>query len=463
MNRIILAALLATGVTASVQAQTYQDSGGTVVPGVVPIQPGVGPLFTSANPGKISGSFSASLTGFQPTPAYTSLSVGATSSRVALPSGTVVVVYNTGTNAAYVTIGGSSVVATAGNDVVPAGGWMAFTVGSAAYLAGIETAGATTLNLSGGSGLPTGAGSGGGSGGSGSNASVGSTGSAVPASATLSGMSVGGTMTAIPGTSNGLKIDGSAVTQPISAAGLPLPTGAATAAGQPTVAGAGSTTSGQTGNLDMAAVTSSPPTYTNGLTNSLSLTTAGALRVDGSAVAQPVSAASLPLPSGAATAANQTSWQGATGTAAPGNASYSGARAENAEPSPASNGNLTGLAVGLEGKLITLPFANKENMVRGTASQTGTSATTLIAAQGAGVKLYITGVQCKNTGSATTIVTLNDNETTGSGTVLIVPTSGGDNEVYQTPLAVAANTALTFTPSTASSTIFCNAQGYVGS
>ena len=329
------------------------------------------------------------------------------------------------------TIGGASVTATTSNDFVPAGGWMAFAVGSSAYLAGIETAGATTLNLSGGSGLPTGACCAAGGAGSGSNASVGSTGSAVPGSATLGGMSVSGTLTAMPGTSNGLKIDGSAVTQPISAASLPLPTGAATAAGQPTVAGSGSTTSGQTGNLDMAAVTSSSPAYTNGQTNALSLTTAGALRVDGSAVTQPVSAASLPLPSGAATAANQTSWQGAAGSAAPSNASYAGAREQNAEPTPTSNGNLTGLAVGLEGKLITLPFANKENMVRGSASQTGTSATTLIAAQGSGVKIYVTGVQCKNSGSTTTIVTLNDTETTGSGTVLIVPTLGGDNEVFR--------------------------------
>ena len=121
-------------------------------------------------------------------------------------------------------------------------------------------------------------------------------------------------MTAVPGTSNGLKIDGSAVTQPVSAASLPLPTGAATAAGQSTVAGSGSTTSGQTGNLGMAAVTSSSPAYTNGQTNALSLTTAGALRVDGSAVTQPVSAASLPLPSGAATATNQTNVQSAAGT-----------------------------------------------------------------------------------------------------------------------------------------------------
>ena len=34
------------------------------VSGVVPIQPGVGPLFTNTNPGKISGSFTANLTGF---------------------------------------------------------------------------------------------------------------------------------------------------------------------------------------------------------------------------------------------------------------------------------------------------------------------------------------------------------------------------------------------------------------
>ncbi len=300
----------------SAQAQTYQDSGGTVVQGVVPIQPGVGPLFTSANPGKISGSFSASLSGFQPTPSYSSLSVGSTSSRVALPSGTVVVVYNTGTNAAYVTIGGASVTATSSDDFVPAGGWMAFAVGPSAYLAGIETAGATTLNLSGGSGLPTGACCAAGGAGGGSNASVGSTGSAVPASATLGGMSVGGTMTAVPGTSSGLKTDGSAVTQPVSAVSLPLPTGAATAAGQPTAAGSGSTTSGQTGNLDMAAVTSSSPAYTNGQTNPLSLTTSGALRTDSSGVTQPVSASALPLPTGAATSANQTNGSQVTTLAA---------------------------------------------------------------------------------------------------------------------------------------------------
>ena len=49
------------------------------------------------------------------------------------------------------------------------------------------------------------------------------------------------------------------------------------------------------------AVSSITPTYTTATVNPLSLTTAGALRVDGSNVTQPISAVSLPLPSGAAT------------------------------------------------------------------------------------------------------------------------------------------------------------------
>ena len=51
-------------------------------------------------------------------------------------------------------------------------------------------------------------------------------------------------------------------TQPVSAASLPLPTGAATSANQPTNAAAASTTSGQTGNLAMGAVTTAAPSYT---------------------------------------------------------------------------------------------------------------------------------------------------------------------------------------------------------
>lgn len=51
----------------------------------------------------------------------------------------------------------------------------------------------------------------------------------------------------------------------------------------------GSTTSGQKGPLVLGAVTTSAPTYTTAQSSALSLTTAGALRVDGSGVTQPVS------------------------------------------------------------------------------------------------------------------------------------------------------------------------------
>ena len=199
MKRILLSAAvaLATGVFAcGAFAQGYRDSAGTPVNGVVPLVGcsglGVcaGPV-TSTNPLPVSGTFSASLSGFQPTPAYaTPLAVGATSSRVALPSGTVIVVYNTGSSAAYVTLGNSSIVATASDDVIQPLSWLAFTVGPNTYIAAITTTGPTLLNISGGSGLPTG--SGGGSGGGGSNASVGSVGSAIPTSGTFAAMSVGG-------------------------------------------------------------------------------------------------------------------------------------------------------------------------------------------------------------------------------------------------------------------------------
>jgi hypothetical protein len=110
----------------------------------------------------ISGSFSATLAGFAPGGSWAQLSVSASSSRVLLPSGTVVVVYNVGANGAYVAIGNSGIVATTGEDYIPAGGALALTVGANTYIAGITSSSTTTLNISGGSGLPTGWGSGGG-------------------------------------------------------------------------------------------------------------------------------------------------------------------------------------------------------------------------------------------------------------------------------------------------------------
>ncbi len=144
--------------------------GGAYAPGVAAyFANGLG---TAGNPLSISGSFSANLGGFAPGGAYASLSVSTSSANVALPAGTTVVVYNTGANPAYVKLGSSSVAAATGNDVVAAGGALSLTVGSNAYLAAITASGATALNVSGGSGLPTGWG--GGSGGGANSPPVGS-------------------------------------------------------------------------------------------------------------------------------------------------------------------------------------------------------------------------------------------------------------------------------------------------
>jgi hypothetical protein len=94
--------------------------------------------------------------------------------------------------------------------------------------------------------------------------------------------------TLIGNNTNRLLVDGSTVTQPVSAASLPLPTGASTSALQ------------TTGNASLASIDA-------GIPNALgAATTANSMPVNiASDQIVPISAASLPLPTGAATAANQ--------------------------------------------------------------------------------------------------------------------------------------------------------------
>lgn len=123
------------------------------------------------------------------------------------------------------------------------------------------------------------------------NPSVGTTGATAPTSATLSGgiaATTGATLTAgnlgdlSLNLSSGLRVDGSAVTQPISAAALPLPTGAATSANQVTEL------------ASLASIDAGIPAALGSTTGSASM---------------PVVIASdqvLPLPTGASTSALQT-------------------------------------------------------------------------------------------------------------------------------------------------------------
>ena len=157
-------------------------------------------------------------------------------------------------------------------------------------------------------------------------------------------------------------VDGSASTQPVSAASLPLPTGASTAAKQPALGTAGTasadvlsvqgiasmtalvvdgsastqpvsgtvTANAGTGTFAVSAASLPLPTGAATAAKQPALGTAGtasadvlsvqgiasmtALVVDGSASTQPISAASLPLPTGAATEATLSNAEGHLGT-----------------------------------------------------------------------------------------------------------------------------------------------------
>lgn len=100
----------------------------------------------------------------------------------------------------------------------------------------------------------------------------------------------------------------------------------------------GSTTSGEHGDLVQGAVTTSSPSYTTGQTSPLSLTTAGALRVDGSAVTQPVSLTSTTITGTVAVTQSTSPWVvSLTSTTITGTVTVAGAKTNNNTAPGATN------------------------------------------------------------------------------------------------------------------------------
>lgn len=120
----------------------------------------------SVHPLPVDASVSASITGFAPASTGTPISVTTGGVTGTLPAGAVVVASNVGaTNGAFCKLGGT---ATTSDQLISPHSWFAFTVGAATQLTCITSTSTTTVNMIGGTGLPTGAGGGGGSGSSGS-------------------------------------------------------------------------------------------------------------------------------------------------------------------------------------------------------------------------------------------------------------------------------------------------------
>lgn len=336
---------------------------------------------------------------------------------------------------------------------------------------------------------------------------------------------------------NPLPVDSSGQTQPISAASLPLPTGAATSAlqladghnvtvdngaaaaavniqdggntitidgtvdagtGFPSVAtDAGAHGASQTGIRAMG---------TDGTNDQQILVAAdGTVTVDGSGVTQPISAASLPLPTGAATSAlqladghNVTVDNGAAGAAVNiqdggnvitidgtlstvttvttlstltgGSVADDGPDSENpVKVGARARATISGdvvvtandrvdLITDVDRTLLTKPFAPSDDYVDGNASATDTTSTAVIAAV-ASVFVYVTSVVLTNSSSTDTTAEILSGAV-GKGEYT-VPANGGMIFCPPTPLTPSAvNTAWNFQASTGVTTLFCSMTGY---
>lgn len=271
--------------------------------------------YSNTNPLPVSGTFSATLSGFAPNGSYgTPLSVSGSSAETALPTGVSVAVFNTGPNVAYINLGTSgSVTATTSDMAVPAGGGCVVTVGANTNIAAITASSTTTLNTAAGSGLGDFCWGGGSSGGGGGGGAVTMASGAVSSGAYVAGSLADGALTTLGAkadaatcaTSNTLMActrqmdaDVKAIT---AALGSPLQAGGSVSL-TGTLPGFATTPTVNLGTLNGAATAANQP----------------ALNGDGGALAhvtnfpatQPISASALPLPSGAATSALQSTISG---------------------------------------------------------------------------------------------------------------------------------------------------------
>lgn len=240
---------------------------------------------------------------------------------------------------------------------------------------------------------------------------------------------------AIPGdAANGLDVDVTRVqgTVAVSAAALPLPSGAATAAKQPALGTAGTPAAEVISVQGVASMT--------------------ALKVDGSAATQPVS--------GTVTASN-TAGNVAHDGVDSGNPLKIGARARSTDIGAVAPDDRTDLIADLAGKLITLPYSIPENSLSGvTAAITGTSDTAVIAAQGVGVRICVTSLMVTNSHATVgTVVEIKDN-TTVVWRGYAAPAGGGFAIAFPKPLRLAANVALNAANVTTGSNTYVAAAGY---
>lgn len=140
-----------------------------------------------------------------------------------------------------------------------------------------------------------------------------------------------------------------------------------------------------------------------------------------------------------------------------------GAQAVSSENSAVTTARKVQLVADLVGKLIVLPYANPENFVNGTtAAIVDTTSTSTIAAQGAGVRTYITQVTVSNSHATVgTFVKILDGSTI-IHEAYAAAAGGGFTATFPVPLRGTANTAVNTQCVTTGANVIASVSGYKG-
>jgi hypothetical protein len=137
-----------------------------------------------------------------------------------------------------------------------------------------------------------------------------------------------------------------------------------------------------------------------------------------------------------------------------------GGRARTSDVTAVASNDRTDFITDTLGKQVVRSHCIPEQQVSGVASATGTGNTAVIAAQGAGVRTYLTNISVANASTTNAIIEIKDGTTVKWR--MAAPGGGGSDITFDPPLQGSANTAWNFAALTGVTTAYCSASGYKG-